>query len=474
MMVPDSVVVPLAVVASSAPATYYSESIAGRAGPRSRKGRHYRPFRGRSRWQAARPGPECRPRGRCRSTGRLSCRRRRRAPDSIRLWGSWHRHRFIHTSPEVPGDGHQTRFAAVNMYRRKTAPTSCIFFEIFAEELPRCQADTGAAGGDQAVAVVAEQRVLGTQLQRLEAPDVAMARGVAALTVYAHGNGEALYVAGGLTMAGGVAVNGIARWDGTAWSALSPRAGAGTNHSVHALAVYDDGSGEALYAGGWFTTAGTVAVNQIARWDGTAWSALSGPAGTGTDGPVYALAVVDDGTGEALYAGGEFTTAGGLPVNTIAKWDGAAWSPLVGPAGPGTDGPVLALAGYDQGGGEALYAGGFFNVAGGEPVDHVARWDGTAWSAVRGPDDWGPNGRVHALAVYDDGNGEALYAGGWFDSAGPPGMAAGGLARWDDTGWTGIDVDRDGGVEALAVYDDGNGPGLYLGGNFTLLTDGLT
>ena len=29
-----------------------------------------------------------------------------------------------------------------------------------------------------------------------------------------------------------------------------------------------------------------------------------------------------------LYAGGFFTTAGEVSANYIAKWDGAAWSPL--------------------------------------------------------------------------------------------------------------------------------------------------
>jgi hypothetical protein len=35
---------------------------------------------------------------------------------------------------------------------------------------------------------------------------------------------------------------------------------------------------------------------------------------------VYALTVFDDGTGPALYAGGEFTTAGGTPASYIAAW----------------------------------------------------------------------------------------------------------------------------------------------------------
>jgi hypothetical protein len=61
-------------------------------------------------------------------------------------------------------------------------------------------------------------------------------------------SGSDLYAGGGFTMAGGVAATNIAKWDGTNWSAL----GSGMNHGVSALAV----SGNELYAGGSFTTAG--------------------------------------------------------------------------------------------------------------------------------------------------------------------------------------------------------------------------
>ena len=54
-----------------------------------------------------------------------------------------------------------------------------------------------------------------------------------------------------------------------------------------------------------------------------------------------ALAIGVDGS---LYAGGSFTTAGGVDANYIARWDGANWSPL----GAGTNNQVFALDGRGQ------------------------------------------------------------------------------------------------------------------------------
>ena len=92
------------------------------------------------------------------------------------------------------------------------------------------------------------------------------------------------------------------------------------------LVVFDDGSGPALYAGGLFATAGGVPANSVAKWDGSSWSGLGSGIPGGT---VQALAVFDDGggSGPALFAAGAFTNAGGGSANRIAKWDGASWGP---------------------------------------------------------------------------------------------------------------------------------------------------
>jgi hypothetical protein len=116
---------------------------------------------------------------------------------------------------------------------------------------------------------------------------------VYALAVLPNGD---LIAGGNFTTAGGTSANGIARWNGTSWSAL----GTGMNFGVYALAVLPNGD---LIAGGSFTTAGGTTANRIARWNGTAWSAL----GPGMNDWVDALSVLPNGD---LIAGGSFTTAG--------------------------------------------------------------------------------------------------------------------------------------------------------------------
>lgn len=271
------------------------------------------------------------------------------------------------------------------------------------------------------------------------------------------GEASALYAGGAFTAAGDVMASRIAKWDGDAWSTL----GSGMNSQVWALAAFDEqsGSGTALYAGGQFTIAGGIMASRIARWDGASWSAL----GAGMNDAVYALATFDDGSGAgtALYAGGAFTTAGGVLVNGVAKWDGSSWSPL----GSGLNGSVYALATFDDGSGDgpALFAGGSFTIAGGAPASRIAKWDGVAWSPVGS----GVNGDVRALAAVDEGNGPVLYAGGDFTAAG--GVAVERIAQWNGTSWVTTSSGMNGRVDALATFDDGAGAGpmLYVGGQFS-------
>ena len=175
-----------------------------------------------------------------------------------------------------------------------------------------------------------------------------MNAGVDALAVYDN----KLIAGGSFTTAGGVGANYIAAWDGSSWSSLGSGMEYGPDPpytSVRALTVYDN----MLIAGGEFTTAGGVDVNYIAAWDGSAWSSLDLGVACGPNRPeVDALIVYDN----KLIAVGEFWAAGGVEAYAIAAWDGSTWSPL----GSGMNWIVGALGVFDNSlmvGGDFIRAG---------------------------------------------------------------------------------------------------------------------
>lgn len=264
---------------------------------------------------------------------------------------------------------------------------------------------------------------------------------VHALTIY---EGK-LVVAGFFSIAGGTTANNIATWDGTAWSSLA----AGLSGQVSALTVYED----RLIAGGSFRLADGAPGDRIAAWDGHSWSAL----GTGMNAEVSALTVYHG----QLIAGGRFTRASATQTSYVAAWDGDAWSSLgAGSVGElaGTDSWVNALTVFD----DRLIAGGLFRRAGASAAERVASWDGTSWS----PLGTGMDKSISALVVH----GDALIAGGAFDVAG--GVEAHMVAAWNGIEWSPMDAGIDPGdptntgirVDALTVF---NGQ-LVVGGRFAL------
>jgi hypothetical protein len=288
-------------------------------------------------------------------------------------------------------------------------------------------------------------------------------------------NLPALYAGGRFTHADGAPANSIAKWEGNTWSPVGDGMAAQYSPTVYALAEFDDDDAgpnlPALYAGGYFTTAGGITANNVAKWDGTAWSALE----SGTNRSVYALAVFDpDGSGpqpSVLVAGGAFWQVADLPANRVAQWTGSTWSSL----GAGANDYVDALAVYDMDGdGPALpvlVAGGWFTFAGGSSANHVARWNGASWAAFGS----GTNDIVQALAAYDPDAGgplnPLLVAGGLFTTAG--GTDASRVAQWNGSSWSALASGADDTVYALAAFDsDGPGPGtpvLLAAGSYTTM-----
>ncbi len=255
--------------------------------------------------------------------------------------------------------------------------------------------------------------------------------------------GNDVYVGGNFITAGGVTVNGIAKWDALTqtWSALgSGVIGTRVYPLVYAIAI----NGSNVYAGGSFSAAGGASASGIAKWDTTTqtWSAL----GNGVGGTVSVLAL----NGNAVYVGGKFLTAGDVAASNIAQWDTATstWSAL----GSGTE-PSVAALGIA---GDGVYVGGSFLVASGHSVAYLARWNTGVWSALDAGKGSGCVDYVNAVAT----NGSEVYVGGTFTTVGS--VRANRIARWNASAWSALGEGIDGKVLAMAI----NGNDVYVGGDF--------
>jgi hypothetical protein len=285
---------------------------------------------------------------------------------------------------------------------------------------------------------------------------------------------EHLFLSGDFNLAGVHQL--LARFAGASGTAIN------CNDSP-CLTVLDlDASGPqppALFATGAFISINGQPIRYLARWDGLSWSAV-GPDFAGSQVRVSAVAVHDDGTGPALYTGGRFTSAGGPALNNVAKWSGTAWTPLASGIGPSanTNPPVMAMVSFDDDGPgphqRSLYVCGNFVTAGGVGASGVARWSGLAWSAVgTGLPATFLTGPRAMYAFDEDADGPSpsrLFVGGTFD-ADPSGGTPGKLARWDGVSWTAVGGGLSGSaVNTLGVHDpDDAGPlpkRLIVGGSF--------
>jgi len=218
--------------------------------------------------------------------------------------------------------------------------------------------------------------------------------------------------------------------------------------SIDCLAFAGNGD---LLVGGQFSAIESVAANSVARWNGSAWS----PLGSGLIGRVRSLATTSTG---ALFAGGSFNL-GGAPTNdNVAQWNGSSWQSL-GSGVQNTTWPqstvVFALAEVASG----LVAAGQFDVAGGVPALELARWNGTAWTTMASGIEPAVGSAVSALQRTS--NGELFAAGDFSRIGGRDGI---GLGRWNGSFWAPLRAVGIGGA-TTAVHRSDSGD-VYLGGTF--------
>jgi len=222
--------------------------------------------------------------------------------------------------------------------------------------------------------------------------------------------GSDLYVGGVFSRAGGAPAARVARFDGASWRPL----GGGVSGIVRAITI----DGSRVYVGGDFSFVGAPGggiANGVAVWNGSAWAGLGGgvdatgaPPVTGENGLIYDIAIL----GTDVYVGGNFTAAGlgagRVSANSVAVWNGSAWASLgQSPAGGGVNSRVRGLEPI----GTDLYVLGDFTEAGGIVANRVARFDTLQqnWSEL--------GGGLNEPAFQSATLGMEIYFGGPFTSA---------------------------------------------------------
>jgi len=245
-------------------------------------------------------------------------------------------------------------------------------------------------------------------------------------------------VAGGtFAVIGGAQIPGLARWNGSTWSSLGAGLGVG-GHNPAVLSMHVAASGD-LYVAGLFDQAGGIAVDSVARWNGSQWSAV----GSGL-GPALLTAVTSSPTGE-VYVAGQFQGSIGLVPGQIAVRSGSGWQTI-----GVVDGPVFELIGLP--GGTLLAAGSFQNIDG-QPVGCVARWAGGVWAPFGGLGTTGFVNVVRRLLPLPSGG---LLAAGRF--ATDTDLAA--FAHWDGSSWN---LSAEGSFEPKDLALDPSGEVLVAG-----------
>ena len=273
-----------------------------------------------------------------------------------------------------------------------------------------------------------------------------------------------LYVGGPFTDAGGNAdADRIAGWNGSSWSALGSPTSQISNGAVSAIA-YANGK---VYAGGTFQDAGGSAdADFLAVWDGVSWAPFCNSTGPALDGPVRALQVL----GPNLYVGGSFQNGANLAsadyllACNLANGDPS--STVIDTTNP-FSASVLALTADSNG---TLFAGGgFVDLEGLPAADKVAYRDSGGWHAMGSGS--GPCGcAVGELVSSLTASGTDVYVG--TDAEDVAGIAqADHVARWNGSAWSAVGSNTAGGngwFPSSASIDSlrSSGPGVFAAGVF--------
>ena len=255
-----------------------------------------------------------------------------------------------------------------------------------------------------------------------------------------------ILLGGSFTSVGGSPRNNIARVaaNGTLDAGFNPNA----NSSVESIAVQADGQ---ILLGGEFTTIAGSARSRIARV--AANGTLDAGFNPDANGFVYSIAVQADGQ---ILLGGNFTTVGGSPRNRIARL--AANGTLDAGFDPNPN-PISAVYSIAVQADGQILLGGNFTTVGGSPRNSIARLaaDGTLDAGFN------PNANNDVFNITVQADGQILLGGGFTTVGGSPRNSIARVAA-NGTLDAGFNPGANNRVYSIALQANGQ---ILLGGDFT-------
>jgi len=269
-----------------------------------------------------------------------------------------------------------------------------------------------------------------------------------------------VFVGGAFTTINGVARNRLARLSGGATAVLDTVWNPGVNGPPMSLALVP---ASALIVGGQFTQVGALVRFNIAKVSTTGVGAVDTTWTPNMDSVGQIRTMALDGSG-GLFVGGHFTFIGGQTRASLARIATTGAGSADATWNPSPNGDVTSLT-VDGAG--SVYAGGTFTTIGGLSRNYVAKLSATGTGAAAASWSAALDSFVYTLALDAHGG---LYAGGVFDNVGAAPRAH--LARLStidgalDDDWNAT-ADGDWVTSLASVGNDA----LAVGGNFTVIGD---
>jgi len=184
-----------------------------------------------------------------------------------------------------------------------------------------------------------------------------------------------ILIGGAFTLVNGAARSSLARLNANGTLDTTLVIGSGFNGPVHTVAVLNDGR---LMAGGSFSNYNTTNINHLVRLTSVGVLDSSFKSGTGPDGAVFSIAPAASGR---VVIGGAFLTYNDVPRAGFARLSPNGGVDRNFDTGTGANAPVRAVVAQEN---TALIIGGDFTIVNGLPRNRIARIHGDEFLDVVG------------------------------------------------------------------------------------------